>query len=105
MELTSSKLRLASSVSSDISFKGSYLKKRQIILIVVFVGLISASGGFLLGYFLKGNKTNNNNNNNNNGSAATSSNDQRNGYQFNVTKAFNQFEEDVSTSELRENLR
>jgi len=104
MELTGSKLRLASSVSSDISFKGSYLKKRQIILIVVFVGLISASGGFLLGYFLKGNKANNNNNNNN-GSAATSSNDQRNGYQFNVTKAFNQFEEDVSTSELRENLR
>jgi len=100
MELTSSKLRLASSVSSDISFKGSHLKKRQIILIVVFVGLISASGGFLLGYLLKANKANNED-----GSAATSSNDQRSRYQFNVTKAFNQFEEDVNTSELRENLR
>jgi len=100
MELTSSKLRLASSVSSDISFKGSYLKKRQIILIVVFVGLISASGGFLLGYFLKANKTNNED-----GSSTTSCDDQRSRYQFNVTKAFNQFEEDVSTSELRENVR
>jgi len=105
MELTSSRLRLATSVSSEISFKGSYLKKRQIILIVVFVGLVSASGGFLLGYFLKGNKANNED-----GSAAeTSSNDternEPNGYQFNVTKAFNQFEEDVSASELRENLR
>ena len=103
MELTSSKLRLASSVSSDISFKdfkGSHLKKRQIILIVVFVGLIAASGGFLLGYFLKGNKTSNED-----GSAKTSNNDQRSRYQFNVTKAFNQFEEEVSTLELRENLR
>lgn len=100
MELTSSKLRLATSVSSDISIKGSHLKKRQIIFIVVFVGLISASGGFLLGYFLKGNKTNTED-----GSATTSNNDQRSRYQFNVSKNFIQFEEEVSTSELRENLR
>ena len=100
MELTGSKLRLASSVSSDISAKGSHLRKRQIILIVVFVGLISASGGFLLGYFLKGNKTNNED-----GSAANSSNDQLSRNQFNVSKAFIQLEEEVSTSELRENLR
>ena len=100
MELTSSKLRLASSASSDLSVKGSRLRKRQIILIVVFVGLILASGGFLLGYFLKGNKTNIED-----GSAANCNNDQRSRNQFNVSKAFIQFEEEVSTSELRENLR
>lgn len=101
MELASSKLRLAASVSSDISIKGSHLKKRQIIFIVVFVGLISASGGFLLGYFLKGNKTNNEEA----GSATTSNNDQPSRYRFNVSKTFIQFEEEVSASELRENLR
>lgn len=99
MELTGSKLRLAASVSSDISFKGSYLRKRQIILIVVFVGLISACGGFLLGYFLKGNKTNNED------GSGTSSNDQCSRKQFNDSKAFIQFEEEVSTSELKQNLR
>lgn len=101
MELASSKLRLAASVSSDISIKGSHLKKRQIIFIVVFVGLISASGGFLLGYFLKGNKTNNEEP----GSTTTSNNDQPSRYRFNVSKTFIQFEEEVSASELRENLR
>ena len=100
MELSSSKLRLASSVSSDISIKRSHLKKRQIIFVVVFVGLISASGGFLLGYFLKGNKTSNED-----GSATTSNDDHRSRYQFNVSKTFSQFEEEVSISELRENLR
>lgn len=104
MELTSSKLRLASSVSSDISVKGSHLRKRQIILIVVFVGLISASGGFLLGYFLKGSKTNKVNKKDD--SAANSTDDQRSHNRFNtVSKAFLQFEEEVSASELRENLR
>lgn len=99
MELTSSKLRLASSVSSDISFKGSTsLKKRQIILIVVFIGLVSASGGFLLGYFIKRNKTNNED-----CSPGNSNDDQRN--QFNDSKAFSLFEKEVSASELRENLR
>ena len=100
MELTGSKLRLAPSVSSDISIKGSHLKKRQIIFVVVFVGLISASGGFLLGYFLKGNKTNTED-----GLATTSNNDERSRNQFNVSKTFIQFEEEVSISELRENLR
>ncbi len=99
MELTSSKLRLASSVSSDIGFKESGgLKKRQIILIVVFIGLVSASGGFLLGYFIKRNKTNNEG-----GSPGSGNDDQRN--QLNDSKAFSLFEKEVSTSELRENLR
>ncbi|KAL9966685.1 hypothetical protein ACROYT_G024797 [Oculina patagonica] len=99
MELTSSKLRLASSVSSDIGFKGSGgLKKRQIILIVVFIGLVSASGGFLLGYFIKRNKTNNEG-----GSPGNGKDDQRN--QLNDSKFFSLFEKEVSTSELRENLR
>lgn len=97
MELTSSKLRLAGSVSSDISFKGSGLKKRQIILIVVFVGLLSASGGFLIGYFVKKNKTNNE------GSSGKNQNVQP--QQFDYSKAFSLFEEEVSTSVLRENLR
>ena len=99
MELTSSKLRLAPSVSSDISFKGSSgLKKRQIILIVVFIGLISASGGFLLGYFIKRNKANCDNE----GSSGNST-DQR--QQFDNSKAFSTFEEEVSASELKKNLR
>ena len=64
------------------------------------MGLISASGGFLLGYFLKGNKTNTED-----GLATTSNNDERSRNQFNVSKTFIQFEEEVSISELRENLR
>ena len=98
MELTGSKLRLASSVSSDISFKGSFFKKRQIILIVVFVCLLSASGGFLIGFFVKKNKTNSE------GSSGKSQNVQQQ-QQFDYSKAFSLFEEEVSTSELRENLR
>lgn len=56
MELASSKLHLSASVSSEISFGGSRPKKKHIVLIVLFIGIISASGGFLLGYFLKGDK-------------------------------------------------
>lgn len=97
MELTSSKLRLSPSVSSDIDFRRAHLKKKQIVLIVLFIGVISASGGFLLGYFLKGNK--------NNVKEDCPGKDQNQQSHFDDEEAFRKFKKEVSTAELRENLR
>ena len=97
MELTSSKLRLASSVSSDDNlFKRSRLGKRQIVFVVLFV-IVVAAAGFLLGFFVKGNSPSSGN-----------CDSKENGKQPNktgVSEVFRKFEEEVSKEELRKNLR
>ena len=102
MELTSSKLRLASSVSSDDNlFKRSRLGKRQIVFVVLFV-IVVAAAGFLLGFFVKGNSANSASN------CVDSKENQVNVTQPNkseVSEVFRQFEEEVSKEELRKNLR
>lgn len=95
MELASSKLHLSASVSSEISFGGSRPKKKHIVLIVLFIGIISASGGFLLGYFLKGDK----------GRDSPKTKDKSETNPLNGDEAFSHFEKNVNTTELEETLR
>ena len=101
MEMSSSKLRLASSVSSAESlFKRSRLGKRQIVFVVLLVTVVAA-GGFLLGYFVKGNSANTVNN-------CDPQGNQVNGTQpdkAEVSEVFRKFAEEVSKEELRKNLR
>lgn len=109
MELTSSKLRLASSVSSqETIFKSSSrcgsCGKRHVILLVVFFGLIAvAAGGFLIGYFVTGNNAKANR-------ECAGGEKNRTGNQNEIKKltvgeVFSNFEKEVSTDQLRENLR
>ena len=99
MELNSSKLHLSSSFSqSEISFGGLRPKKKQIVLIVLFIGVISASGGFLLGYFLKGDKTIKNEH-------CPKTKDQSESNPRDGNEAFSQFKQNVNTTELEETLR
>lgn len=98
MELTSSKLRLASVSSEEAGAKRFRLGKRQIIFVVLFV-VFAAASGFLVGYFVKGNKPANDNC----GSNGNQTNHHHN--QPEVSEIFSKFEDEVSTEELRENLR
>lgn len=95
MELASSKLHLSASVSSEISFGGSRPKKKHVVLIVLFIGIISASGGFLLGYFLKGDK----------GRDSPKTKDKSETNPLNGDEAFSHFKKNVNTTELEETLR
>lgn len=97
---TSSKLRLASSVSS-IDFKSSRFSKRHIAFVVLFV-LLTTGGGFLLGFFVKGNRSDDTD------SKCNSKGPQANGFEpknDNIAEIFSQFEQEVSAEQLRENLR
>lgn len=100
MELTSSKLRLASSVSSVDTLTKFSISKRQI-AILVFMVCVAATAGFLLGFFVKGNSYNS--------SGCVSVGNQSSSNQqdkaMEVSEVFSKFEEKVSTEELRENLR
>lgn len=100
MELTSSKLRLASSVSSaDNLFKRSRLGKRQIVFVVLFV-IVVAAAGFLLGFFVKGNSAKSGNCDSKEILVNVT---QRN--KTEVSEVFRKFEKEVSKEELRKNLR
>lgn len=109
MELTSSKLRLASSVSSqETIFKSSSrcgtCGKRHVILLVVFLGLIAvAAGGFLIGYFVTGNKAKANRECA--GGETNRTGNQSETEKLTVGEVFSKFEEEVETDQLRENLR
>lgn len=97
---TSSKLRLASSVSS-IDFKSSRFSKRHIAFVVLFV-FLTTGGGFLLGFFVKGNRSDDID------SKCNSKGPQTNGFEpknDNIAEIFSQFEQEVSAEQLRENLR
>lgn len=110
MELTSSKLRLASTVSSqETIFKsssrcGTCGKRHVIILLVVFLSLIAvAAGGFLIGYFVTGNNAKANRE-----CAGGETNRTRNENEtkkLTVGEVFSKFEKEVNTDQLRENLR
>lgn len=92
---TSSKLRLASSVSS-IDFKSSRFSKRHIAYVVLFV-FLTTGGGFLLGFFVKGNRSDD-----------KQTGPQTNGFESqndNIAEIFSHFEKEVSAEQLRENLR
>lgn len=70
------------------------------VLIVLFVGVVATAAGFLIGFFVKGNKAR--------GDCAsqkvqTNNNQQNQAWQ--VSEVFSKFEEEVSIEELRENLR
>ena len=96
---TSSKLRLASSVSS-IEFKSSRFSKRHIAFVVLFL-ILATGGGFLLGFFVKGNRSDID-------SKCNSEGTRRNGFEpkhDNIEEIFSQFEQEVSAEQLRENLR
>jgi len=69
-------------------------------VIVLFVGVVATAAGFLIGFFVKGNKAR--------GDCAsqkvqTNNNQQNQAWQ--VSEVFSKFEEEVSIEELRENLR
>lgn len=112
MELTSSKLRLASSVSSqETIFKsssrcGTCGKRHVIILLVVFLGLIAvAAGGFLIGYFVTGNNAKANVNRECAGGETNRTRNQNETEKLTVGEVFSKFEKEVNTDQLRENLR
>lgn len=95
---TSSKLRLASSVSS-IEFKSSRFSKRHIAFVVLFL-ILATGGGFLLGFFVKGNRIVDID------GKCNSEGTRRNGFEHdNIEEIFSQFEQEVSAEQLRENLR
>ena len=102
MELTSSKLRLASSVSS-IEFKSSRFSKRLIAVVVLCV-MLAVGGGFLLGYFVKGNNSDDICGHCNSNANTSQTNDLQPNFD-DVKKIFSQFEKEVSVEELRNNLR
>ena len=110
MELTSSKLRLASSVSSQdwtivkSSSRCGTCRKRHVILLVVFLGLIAvAAGGFLFGYFVTGNKAKANRECA--GGETNRTGNQSETEKLTVGEVFSKFEKEVDTDQLRENLR
>ncbi|XP_068739354.1 putative N-acetylated-alpha-linked acidic dipeptidase [Montipora capricornis] len=102
MELTSSKLRLASSVSS-IQFTSSRFSKRLIAVVVLCV-MLAVGGGFLLGYFVKGNNSDDICGHCNSNANRSQTNDRQPNFD-DVKKIFSQFEKEVSVEELRNNLR
>ena len=110
MELTSSKLRLASAVSSqETIFKsssrcGTCGKRHFVILLVVFLGLVAvAAGGFLIGYFVIGNKAKANRECA--GGETNRTGNQSETEKLTVGEVFSKFEKEVDTGQLRENLR
>ena len=94
-----STLALSPSVSShNISFTSHGLKKRQIILIVLIVGMLTAAAGFVVGYFVKGNVVSE-------GKKAGSMSSSGKSGVMGTMELYDQFKRDVSTQKLEIYLR
>lgn len=95
MELVSFKFYLLVLVLFEISFGGFCFKKKYIVLIVLFIGIILVLGGFFFGYFLKGDK----------GRDSLKIKDKSEINFFNGDEVFSYFKKNVNIMEFEEILR